>query len=89
MHDSIWKILFVLGADEDWKVKLESAYSFMLKCSKITVCTGHERKTEPIKEQKENLSQQVTFEQALNNEVLFVSYTCCDYFDFSTIFGWC
>ena len=51
------------------------------------ITTGQERKTEPIKEQKENLSQQVTFEQALNNEVLFVSYTCCDYFDFSTIFG--
>ena len=26
-----------LGADE-WKAKLESAYSFMLKYSKITVC---------------------------------------------------
>ena len=36
-HHSIWKILFVLGVDEekDWKAK--SAYSFMLKCSKITV----------------------------------------------------
>ena len=28
----------VLGADEDWKAKLESAYSFMLKYSKMTVC---------------------------------------------------
>ena len=27
----------VLGADDDWNVKLESAYSFMLKYSKITV----------------------------------------------------
>ena len=26
-----------LGADEDWKAKLESAYSFMLNYSKITV----------------------------------------------------
>jgi hypothetical protein len=25
---------------KDWKAKLESAYSFMLKYSKITVCTG-------------------------------------------------
>ena len=24
---------------KDWKAKLESAYSFMLKYSKITVCT--------------------------------------------------
>jgi hypothetical protein len=36
MHHSIRKILFVLGADE-WKAKLESAYSFILKNSKITV----------------------------------------------------
>jgi uncharacterized protein YwqG len=48
---------------------------------------GQERKTEPIKEHKKMLSKQVTFEQALKNEVLFVSYSCCDYFDFSTIFG--
>ena len=36
-----WKMFFfVLGADDflsDWKAKLESAYSFMLKYSKITV----------------------------------------------------
>ena len=38
MHHSILKIIFVLGAD-DWKVKLGSAYSFMLKYSKITVWT--------------------------------------------------
>ena len=37
MHHSISKILFVLGADERRKVKLESAYSFMSKYSKITV----------------------------------------------------
>ena len=40
MHHSIWKTIFDLGADEyleDWKAKLESAYSFMLKYSKITV----------------------------------------------------
>ena len=30
-HHSIWKIL------KDWKAKLESAYSFMLKYSRITV----------------------------------------------------
>ena len=39
MHHSISKILFVLGADERRKVKLESAYSFMSKYSKITVCS--------------------------------------------------
>ena len=27
-----------MGADEHWKAKLENAYSFMLKYSKITVC---------------------------------------------------
>ena len=39
LHHSIWKILFVLGANEyqDWKAKLESAYSFILKYSKMTV----------------------------------------------------
>ena len=39
MHHSISKILFVLGADEylDWKAKLESAYYFILKYSKVTV----------------------------------------------------
>ena len=40
MHHSIWKIPFVSGADE-WKAKLESAYSFELKYSKITVCVVH------------------------------------------------
>ena len=42
MHHSIWKILFVLGADEyleRLEGKLESAYSFMLKYSKMTVIT--------------------------------------------------
>ena len=39
MHHSIWKILFVLGGNEylERLAKLESAYSFMLKYSKITV----------------------------------------------------
>ena len=40
------KILFVLGADEyleRLKAKLESAYSFMLKYSKITVCHPFEK----------------------------------------------
>ena len=38
-HHSIWKIIFVLGADEYLeRLELESAYSFMLKYSKITVC---------------------------------------------------
>ena len=35
-----WKIIFVFGADEyleEWKAKLESAYSFMLEYSEITV----------------------------------------------------
>ena len=40
IHHSISKILFVLGADEyleRLEAKLESAYSFMLKYSKIIV----------------------------------------------------
>ena len=40
-HHSICKILFVLGADEyleRLEAKLQSAYSFMLKYYKITVC---------------------------------------------------
>ena len=40
MHNSISKTLFVLGADEylkDSKAKLENAFSFMSKHSKITV----------------------------------------------------
>ena len=41
-HHSIWKILFVLGADEDWKAKLESAYSFLLKYSNISVIYGQQ-----------------------------------------------
>jgi hypothetical protein len=28
-----------INIKKDWKAKLESAYSFMLKYSKITVCT--------------------------------------------------
>ena len=45
MHHSIWKILFVLGADEylerlECNIRSESAYSFMLKYSKITVWIG-------------------------------------------------
>ena len=47
MHHSIHRIekKIVLGAYEylerqDRKAKLESAYSFMLKYSKITVCIG-------------------------------------------------
>ena len=38
MHHSIWKILFVLGANEyleRLEAKLESAYSFMLKYSRM------------------------------------------------------
>ena len=41
-HHSIGKILYLLSANmnilKDWKAKLESAYSFMLNFSKITVC---------------------------------------------------
>ena len=38
MHHGIWKIRFVLSADEGWKAKFESAHSFLLKYSKMTVC---------------------------------------------------
>ena len=31
-----------MNIQKDWKAKLESAYSFMLKYSKITVCLGFE-----------------------------------------------
>ena len=31
-------LLLVLPSKKGWKAKLESAYSFMLKYSKITVC---------------------------------------------------
>ena len=44
MHHSISKSLIVLSANEyleDWKAKLENAYSFMLKYSKITVCRAN------------------------------------------------
>ena len=30
-----------MNIQKDWKAKLESAYSFMLKCSKITVCNDY------------------------------------------------
>ena len=30
-----------MNIQKDWKAKLESAYSFMLKFSKITVCLTH------------------------------------------------
>ena len=33
-----------MNIQKDWKVKLESAYSFMLKCSKITVCIAYKIK---------------------------------------------
>ena len=44
MHHSIWRTIFVLGANEylersDWQAKLESDYSFRLKYFKITVLT--------------------------------------------------
>ena len=39
---------------KDWKAKLESAYSFMLKCSKITVCL----QTFPRVARKQSLTQQ-------------------------------
>ena len=32
-----------MNIQKDWQAKLESAYSFMLKYSKITVCNGSER----------------------------------------------
>ena len=41
MHHSIWKILFLLGADEyleRMEGKIIIAYSFILKYFKITVC---------------------------------------------------
>ena len=47
MHHRMWKNLFVLGADEYLKrleAKLERAYSFMLKYSKITVWMTHQDK---------------------------------------------
>ena len=31
-----------MNIQEDWKAKLEGAYSFMLKYSKIAVCNGGE-----------------------------------------------
>ena len=46
MHHSIWKILFLLGADEyleRMEGKIIITYSFILKYFKITVCTGSPR----------------------------------------------
>ena len=44
MHHSIWIFCFVLGANkylERLEAKLESAYSFLLKYSKMTVCGAY------------------------------------------------
>jgi hypothetical protein len=40
-----------MNTSKDWKAKLESAYSFMLKYSKITVChKSHQSIKQPYRE---------------------------------------
>ena len=41
-----------MNIQKDWKAKLESAYSFMLKYSKITVCWTSFHLTDPHKQQQ-------------------------------------